>query len=410
MPVYVLSFFKAPAGIISSMESLLINFFWGGCEESRKTSWINWKTVCLRKEYGGLGVRQLREFNTALLGKWCWRMLVDRGGLWFRVLAARYGLEGGRVRTGGRVGSAWWREIVRIRDGGSGLRDGWFGESVTRKVGDGSETLFWTDPWLGGTPLCERFGRLFDLAVTKSSTVAEMFSSGWEAGGEAWVWRRPLWAWEEEMVGECHNLLLTVTLQAESPDRWQWRPDPLTGYSVRDAYQMLTSQDTVTIGAAEDLLWHKQVPLKVSIFAWRLLRDRLPTRSNLVAHGILPPDTHFCVTGCRAVESAPHLFLLCSTFGSLWPLVRAWIGFSAVDAHTLSDHFVQFTYSAGGLRARRSFLQLVWLACVWVVWNERNLRVFRISANLVHQLLDKVKTFSYRWMRMTDTTLAINFH
>ncbi|PNX68890.1 cytochrome p450, partial [Trifolium pratense] len=36
----------------------------------------------------GLGVRRLREFNQALLGKWCWRMLVDSGGLWFRVLAA----------------------------------------------------------------------------------------------------------------------------------------------------------------------------------------------------------------------------------------------------------------------------------------------------------------------------------
>jgi hypothetical protein len=49
---------------------------------------------------------------------------VDRGGLWFRVLAARYGLVGGRLRTGGRIGSAWWRETVRIRDGGSGLKDG----------------------------------------------------------------------------------------------------------------------------------------------------------------------------------------------------------------------------------------------------------------------------------------------
>jgi len=34
-------------------------------------------------------VRQLKEFNTALLGKWCWRMLVERGGLWYRVLVAR---------------------------------------------------------------------------------------------------------------------------------------------------------------------------------------------------------------------------------------------------------------------------------------------------------------------------------
>ncbi|PNX70048.1 receptor-like kinase, partial [Trifolium pratense] len=50
-----------------------------------------------RKEYGGLGVRQLREFNLALLGKWCWRMLVDREGMWFRVLTARYGVERGRL-------------------------------------------------------------------------------------------------------------------------------------------------------------------------------------------------------------------------------------------------------------------------------------------------------------------------
>ncbi|MCI95283.1 heat-shock protein, partial [Trifolium medium] len=54
---------------------------------------------------------------------------------------------------------------------------------------------------------------------------------------------------------------------AQSSDSWQWRPDPDTGYSVRGAYQFLTSQDPVTLSVAEDLIWHKQVPLKVSIFA-----------------------------------------------------------------------------------------------------------------------------------------------
>ena len=55
--VYALSFFKAPSGIISSIESLLKIFFWVGREEHRKISWINWDTICLRKEFGGLGIR-----------------------------------------------------------------------------------------------------------------------------------------------------------------------------------------------------------------------------------------------------------------------------------------------------------------------------------------------------------------
>jgi hypothetical protein len=48
-------------------------------------------------------VRRLKEFNSALLGKWCWRMLVDRGGLWYRVLVARYGELGGRLEVGAEV-------------------------------------------------------------------------------------------------------------------------------------------------------------------------------------------------------------------------------------------------------------------------------------------------------------------
>jgi hypothetical protein len=212
------------------------------------------------------------------------------------------------------------------------------------------------------------------------------------------------------MVGEFQSLLLPFTVQAQSPDVWRWQPDSDAGYSVRGAYQLLTSQDSFTLGEAEDLVWHKQVPLKVSIFVWRLLRDRLPTKTNLVARGIISPEAHFCVAGCDDIESAQHLFLSCGTFGSLWGLVRSWIGFSAVDTHTIPDHFVQFTYSAGGFRARRSFLQLIWLACVWVIWNERNHRLFNNAASPMTLLLDKIKMFSYRWLKTTTVTLATNYH
>ncbi|GAU19481.1 hypothetical protein TSUD_77250 [Trifolium subterraneum] len=247
LPVYALSFFKAPTGIISSIESIFIKFFWGGCEDSRKIPWVSWKSICLSKEGGGLGVRQMREFNLALLGKWCWRMLVDREGLWFRVLVARYGMERGRIRDGGRRGSTWWREIACIQRG-SELGSSWFGEQVSRRVGDGLDTFFWTDPWVEGVPLW------------------------WGVDGEAWQWWRELWVWEEEMLRECQSLLLNLTLQDRSSDRWQWQPDPDEGYTVRGAYQLLT-QGSATTDVADKLIWHSQVPLKVSILAWRLLRD-----------------------------------------------------------------------------------------------------------------------------------------
>jgi len=97
-------------------------------------------------------VRRLRELNDALLGKWFLRLLVERRSLWYRVLVARYGEEDGRLEVRGRSGSSLWREIAKIRDGLAGVGGGWFQEGVSQLVGDGADTLFWHDPWLGGVP------------------------------------------------------------------------------------------------------------------------------------------------------------------------------------------------------------------------------------------------------------------
>ncbi|GAU42663.1 hypothetical protein TSUD_398690 [Trifolium subterraneum] len=138
-----------------------------------------------------------------------------------------------------------------------------------------------------------------------------MRALGWGVGGEAWLWRRQLWAWEEGLVEECRALFSDVVLQDNVTDYWLWQHDSGGGYSVRGAYDLITSRGGQAEETTTDLIWSKQVPLKVSVVAWRLLRNKLPTNDNLVRCHIIPPGAHLCVAGCGATETAQHLFLSC---------------------------------------------------------------------------------------------------
>jgi len=146
-------------------------------------------------------------------------------------------------------------------------------------------------------------------------------------------------------------------------------------------------------------VWHQQVPLKVSVFAWRLIRDRLSTKANLVVRGVILVDDIFCVSGCGHVETAEYLFLSCATFASLWQQVREWIDIVGVDYNIIADHLVQFTHLTSVGKAKSSFMQLVWLLCSWLVWTERNHRLFNNTVTIIPRLLDKVKLLSLGWLK-----------
>ena len=144
------------------------------------------------------------------------------------------------------------------------------------------------------------------------------------------------------------------------------------------------------LDVAQNLIWHPKVPLKVSILAWSLLRDRLPTKINLHRRDIIPDADISCVTGCGHDESTDHLFLHCDVFGALWHQVRLWLGFSSVDYQNIGPHFLHFTNYLGGLKTRCSFLQLIWLLCVWLIWKERNNRIFNNIITPIKDLVNKV--------------------
>ena len=54
---------------------------------------VKWAIVCAPLSSGGLGIRNLRLFNIALLGKWLWRFGQERDALWRQVIEVKYGCE-----------------------------------------------------------------------------------------------------------------------------------------------------------------------------------------------------------------------------------------------------------------------------------------------------------------------------
>ena len=59
---------------------------WNNFEEHGKLHLANWKLVNMKKDYGGLGVPDLKDLNLVLLGSWVKRFILDEGKLWHQIM------------------------------------------------------------------------------------------------------------------------------------------------------------------------------------------------------------------------------------------------------------------------------------------------------------------------------------
>ena len=93
LPTYFLSLFPIPASVTNRIARLKRDFLWGGLGDEPKFHLVNWSTVCTPLSSGGLGIRNLKTFNAALLGKWLWRFGQKSDALWRQVIKAKYGCD-----------------------------------------------------------------------------------------------------------------------------------------------------------------------------------------------------------------------------------------------------------------------------------------------------------------------------
>ena len=128
--------------------------------------------MCKKREEGGLGIRDIRKFNSALLAKWKWRCISDEKGRWKEVLDSKYSLENNREQIQVKYQSWWWRDLMKTCKEGGG--DGWFQGQVGWILGGGDKVRFWEDVWVGSSNLKTLFPRLYSLSLNQGQRVEEV--------------------------------------------------------------------------------------------------------------------------------------------------------------------------------------------------------------------------------------------
>jgi hypothetical protein len=116
IPNYILSCYKMPIGCCREIYSILAKFWWGSNTDQKKIHWMSWERLSKAKVDGGMGFRGMEEFNKALLGKHCWRLVSGEPSLLEKIFKSRYYPSGDFMNAKeGCQPSFAWTSIISAR-------------------------------------------------------------------------------------------------------------------------------------------------------------------------------------------------------------------------------------------------------------------------------------------------------
>ena len=114
---YMMSCFKLPDPLCRELNALVSQFWWVQKEKERKMVWISWEKMCMPKSEGGMGFKDLKAFNLALLAKQGWRLNQHLDSFTHRVFKAKYFAECTFIESQvGKKPSYVWRSLMGAKE------------------------------------------------------------------------------------------------------------------------------------------------------------------------------------------------------------------------------------------------------------------------------------------------------
>ncbi|KAK1310312.1 hypothetical protein QJS10_CPA08g00962 [Acorus calamus] len=318
---------------------------------------VNWDTVCLPKEEGGLGLRRLGEWNDAAMGVRFWEIASNQPSLWATWIRRKY-LKKKNVWTAfpSTTGTLVWKRILKAGE--------WIRVKTKYIIFQGNSINLWNDPWLNGHGLKHHFHgqTLLYWGPPNVATVNKFIVDG--------KWRKPhRWPTEFDHLWET---ILEIDIGGAGPDILIWTGAKLGVVNYNTAWHHVRSRRPSLDWTKA--IWNPIQPPRRSFLCWQACLNRLPTLHRLKNHQLVQDDR--CLLCSSGTEDVTHLFLHCSFSAFVWAAILKSLGLSRVRQLSLLNQFSWFS-SIGKSITEKKVMQFLLTQIMWSLWLERNARLFR---------------------------------
>lgn len=124
-------------------------FLWNKYDQGKYYAQIGWKTICLPKHKGGLGLKFFSQWNKAFLMKLLWIYYQKEDQPWVHYIWAKY-LYNTNIESAESKAhhSPFWKSLLMVKDN--------LFLNTSTHLGKGDTTPFWYDKWLLSGPLAKQ--------------------------------------------------------------------------------------------------------------------------------------------------------------------------------------------------------------------------------------------------------------